>query len=130
MRITAVAGVGVGDDERPVVHRRSRRALLGGHLEPQVLLIAVGGEQGAHQAGRLVGHLAQRITGQIGSGVLIDRTLRRGRPTPQIDALDTHPLHRHGLAGEYGPKVVMLFFWANSSRSRGKKAVAASRATG
>ena len=67
VRIAAVAGVGVGDDERPVVVRRGRGALLVGHAQAQVLLVAVGGEQGAHQPGGLVGHLAQGIAGQIGA---------------------------------------------------------------
>ncbi len=102
MRITAVAGVGVGDDERPVVVRRGRGALLVGHPQPQVLLVAVGGEQRAHQAGGLVGHLAQRIAGQVGPRILADGALGRRRPAAEVDALDAHPLHRHGLARRVG----------------------------
>ena len=102
MRITTVAGVGVGDDERPVVVCRGRGALLVGHLQPQVLLIAVGGEQSTHQGGGLVGHLAERIAGQIGPRVLADGALRRRRPAAEVDALDSHPLHHHGLAGGVG----------------------------
>ena len=97
-----MAGVGVGDDERPVVDRGRRGALLVGHLQAQVLLIAVGGEQCAHQPGGLVGHLAQRIAGQVGPGILADRALRRRGPATEVDALDAHPLHRHGLARRVG----------------------------
>ena len=100
--ITAVAGVGVGDDERAVVVGRGRRALLVGHAQPQVLLIAVGGQQGAHQSGGLVGHLAQRIAGQVGSRILADRALGRGRPAAEVDPLDAHPLHDHGLPRRVG----------------------------
>ena len=45
VRISAVAGVGVGDDERAEVDGRGRVALVVGHPQTQVLLIAVGGEQ-------------------------------------------------------------------------------------
>ena len=99
VRISAVAGVGVGDDERPVVVGGRGGSLLFGHPQAQVLLIAVGGQQRAHQSGGLVGHLAQRIAGEVGAGILADGALRRGRPTAEIDPLDTHPLHHHGLAG-------------------------------
>ena len=75
MWISAVAGVGVGDDERAVVHRRGRGALFLGHLQPQELLVTVGGEQGPHQAGGLVGHLAERIAREVGAGILGDRAL-------------------------------------------------------
>ncbi len=98
VRVAAVAGVGVGDDERPVVDRRCSFALLVAHPQAQVLLVAVGGQQGADQAGGLVGHLAQRIAGQVGPGVLADRALGGGRPAAEVDALDAHPLHGHGLA--------------------------------
>ena len=97
VRITAVTGVGVGDDERPVVVGRRRGALLVGHAQPQVLLIAVGGEQRPHQPGGLVGHLAQRIAREVGSRILADGALRRSRPATEVDALDAHPLHDHGL---------------------------------
>lgn len=89
--ITTVAGVRVGDDERPVVHRRRRCRKLfgGGHLQPQVVLVAVGGQQGAHQSGGFVGHLAEGIAGEVGPPrVLADRPpLRRGGPATEVDAL-------------------------------------------
>ena len=104
VRISTVAGVGVGDDERPVVDRGRGRPLLFGHLQPQEVLVAVGGEQGPHQAGGLVGHLAQRIAGEVGAGVLGDRSLGRGGPAAEVDALDAHSLHGHGLAGGVRPE--------------------------
>ena len=94
-----MAGVGVGDDERPVVDRRRPLALLLAHPQAQVLLVAVGGQQRADQAGGLVGHLAERIAGQVGSRILADRALGRGRPPAEVDALDAHPLHGHRLPG-------------------------------
>ena len=102
VRIAAVAGVGVGDDERPEVVGRGRGALRVGHAQAQVLLIAVGGEQCAHQPRGLVGHLAQRIAGEIGSRILADGALGRRRPAAEVDALDAHPLHGHGLARRVG----------------------------
>ena len=100
--ITAVAGVGVGDDERTVVVCRGRGALLVGHAEPQVLLIAVRGQKGAHQPGGLVGHLAQGIAGQVGTRILADRALGRCRPAAEVDPLDAHALHDHGLPRRVG----------------------------
>ena len=97
VRIAAVAGVGVGDDERAVVGSRGRGALRFCHAQSQVLLIAVRCEQGAHKAGRLVRHLAQGVAREIGSRILADGALRRRRPAAQVDPLDAHPLHRHGL---------------------------------
>ena len=96
--IAAVSGIGVGDDEGPVVHRRGGGPLLVGHLQAQVLLIAVGGQQGTHQAGCLVGHLAERITGQVRAWILGRGTLGRGRPAPEVDALDAAALHGDRLA--------------------------------
>ena len=104
VRISAVAGVGVGDDERPVVHCRGCGALLVGHLQPQELLVAVCGQQRPHQAGSLVGHLAQRIARQIRAGILGDRPLGRRRPAAEVDALDTAALHGHRLAGGVRPE--------------------------
>ncbi len=99
VRIAAVAGVGVGDDERPVVDRRCPFALFVAHPQPQVLLIAVGGQQGADQAGGLVGHLAQRIAGQVGPRVFADRALGGGCPPAEVNTLDAYPLHGHCLPG-------------------------------
>ena len=99
MGIAAVAGIGVGDDERTKVGGRRRAALLLGHARAQILLIAIGGEQGAHQDRGLVGHLAERIARQIGPGVLARRAPGRGRPAAEVDALDPQPLDHHRLAG-------------------------------
>ena len=42
--IAAVAGIGVGDDEGPVVKHGSGVALLGGHTRTGEMLVAVGGQ--------------------------------------------------------------------------------------
>ena len=111
MRITAMAGVGVGDDERPVVNRRRGGPLLVCHLHPQELLVAVGGEQRPHQSGRLVGNLAQRVAGEIGARILVGGALGRGGPPAEVDALDAAALHRDGLPGgvrsEGGDRLVL-----------------------
>ena len=95
--ISAVAGVGVGDDERPVVVLRCRCALPFAQVQALVLLVAVGGEQSAHQYRGVVGNLAQRVAGQVGAGVFGGGAFRRGRPAAEVDRLDAHPLHAHGL---------------------------------
>ena len=100
--ISAVSGVRVGDDEWSVVVFRRGCALLGGHLQSQVLLVAVGGQQRADDAGRFLGHLAERIAGQVGSRILADGPLRRGGPAAEVDPFDAHPFHHHGLAGGVG----------------------------
>ena len=97
--ISTVAGVGVGDDEWPVVDGRRRGALVVGHAQAQVLLVAVSGEQCAHQPRGLVGYLAQGIACEVRTGVLACGSLGRCRPAAEVDPLDTHPLHRHGLTG-------------------------------
>ena len=99
VRVTAVAGIGVGDDERAIVVSRRRIALLRGHSRAQILLVAVGGEQGAHQHCGLVRHLAERIARQIGSRVLARRALGRGRPAAEVDAFDPQALDHHRLTG-------------------------------
>ena len=102
VRVAAVAGVGVGDDEGPEVDRGRLGPLLLGQLRAQVELVAVGGEQGPHERGRLVGDLAQRVAGEVGARVLGRGALGRGGPAAQVDALDAHALHRHRLAGRVG----------------------------
>jgi hypothetical protein len=99
VRIAAVAGIGVGDDERAVIVGGLLPALLLRHPRAQVLLVAIGGEQGAHDDRGLVRHLAQRVAREVGPGVLVDRALGRGRPAAEVDALDAQALHRHGLPG-------------------------------
>ena len=63
VRVSAVTGVSVGDDERPEVDGWRRVALFFGHSGAYEVLILVGGEKRAHQSGGLVGHLAERIAG-------------------------------------------------------------------
>ena len=102
VRVAAVAGVGVGDDERPVVDGRRRGALRLAHAQALEVLVAVGGEQRPHQRRRLVGHLRERVAREVGPGVLARRALGRGRPAAEVDALDAHALHRHRLARRVG----------------------------
>src|SRR4030095_2763959 len=83
--ITPMAGIGIGDDERTKVSGRRRAALLLGHARPPMVLVALGSEQGAHQHRGLVGHLAERIAGQIGSWVLARRAPGGGRPAAEVD---------------------------------------------
>ena len=66
--ITAVAGVGVGDDERPVIVARGWRRVA--RRSSAAAGTADCGPRSAapHQAGGFVGHLAQRIAGQVGPG--------------------------------------------------------------
>ena len=102
VRVAAVAGVGVGDDERPEVVGRRRGALRLGHARAQVVLVPVGGEQGAHQRGGLVGHLAERVAREIGPRIFARSALGGGRPAAEVDPFDAHPLHGHGLPRRVG----------------------------
>ncbi len=102
VRISAVARVRIGDEERPVVHLRCLGPLLVGHLAAQELLVAVGGEQGAHDAGSLVRDLAQGVAGEVGARVLGGRALGRGGPSAHVDPLDAHALDGHRLARRVG----------------------------
>ena len=97
VRIAAVAGVGVGDDERSEVVSRRRGALCLGHPRAQILLVAIRGEQGAHERRRFVGHLAERVAREIGSRILARSAFGGRRPAAEVDPLDPHPLHRHPL---------------------------------
>ena len=99
VRVTPVAGVGVGDDEWAKVDGRCRPALALVHLGACEVLVPVGREEGSDQAGRLVGNLAQRIAREVRTGVLGCRPLRRGGPAAEVDGVDPHPLHHHGLTG-------------------------------
>ena len=74
-----------------------RGALRLSHPRTQILLVAIGREQGAHERRCFVGHLAERIAGEIGSRVLARSALGGGRPAAEVDRLDPHPLHRHRL---------------------------------
>ena len=98
MRVSAVAGVGVGDDERTKIDSGRRLALLFGHAGARKMLIAVRGQQRPHQHGRFVGHLAQRIARQVWTGIFIHRAFRRRCPSPQVNTFDAHALDHHALA--------------------------------
>ena len=99
VRVAAVAGVGVGDDERAVVVGGLSASLVIGHPRAEELLVAVRRQQGADDHRGLVGHLAQRVAGQVGAGVFVRRALGRGRPAAEIDPLDAQSLHHHRLSG-------------------------------
>ena len=58
VRIAAVAGVGIGDDEWPEVVSLRRGSLRLGHTRAQIMLVAIRRQQGAHERRRFVGHLA------------------------------------------------------------------------
>ena len=99
VRVTAVARVGVGDDERAVVVLPGGGELLRAHLPSLVLLVTVGGKQRAHQHRGVFRNLAQRVAGQVGPRVFGGGPLGRGCPAAEGDPLDAHPLHAHGLPG-------------------------------
>ncbi len=61
MRVSAVTGVGVGNDERPEVDDGRGLALFFGHARARKVLVLVGGEKSAHQSGSFVWHLAEWI---------------------------------------------------------------------
>ena len=102
MRVATVTGVGVGDDERPKVDDRCRLALFFGHPRAREVLVLVGGEKRPHQSGGLVGHLAERIAGQVGTRILGQRALGGRRPAAQVNAFHPNPLHHHRLARRIG----------------------------
>src|ERR1019366_5170418 len=104
VRVAAVAGVGVGDDEGPEVVSLRRGALRLGHPQTHIVLVAIRRQQGAHERRRFVGYLAEWIAGQIGSRVLAGAALGGGRPPTQVDPFDPHPLHRHRLPGRVRTK--------------------------
>ena len=100
--ITAVARIGVGDDQGREVHLGRCLPLVGRHPRAGEPLVAVGGQQGAHQSRRLVGHLAEGVAGEIGAGVLLRRALGRGGPAAEVDAVDPGSLHGDRLARRVG----------------------------
>src|SRR5690606_31140713 len=99
VRVAAVTRVGVGDDEGPEVHLGRGLALGRVHPRASEALVLVGRQQGAHEAGGLVGHLAERVAGEVRARVLVARALGRRGPPAEVDALDAGPLHLHRLAG-------------------------------
>src|ERR1035438_8753026 len=99
MRVATMAGVRVGDNERPKIDRGSRLALLLGHPHPREVLILVGREKRAYQSGSFIRHLAERVAGQVRTWILCYRSPGGRRPAAQINALHPHPLHHDCLAG-------------------------------
>ena len=104
MGVTAVPGVGIGDDQRPEVDLRRGLALVLGHTCAGEALVAIGGEQGPDNAGGLVGNLREGVARQVRSGVLGGRALGRGGPSAQVEGLDPGPPHRHRVARGVGPE--------------------------
>ncbi len=102
MGITAMTGVGVGDDEGSIINLRCARPLFFTHAQALKILVAVGGDQRPDQRCGLFGDLAQGVAGQVWAGVFFGRALGRGCPAAEIDPLDPHALHRYGLAGRVG----------------------------
>ena len=96
--VAAVAGVGIGDDERAVVVNLRGGPLLRAHALQPELLVLVGCQQGTHENRGLIGDLAQRVTREVGARVFVDGALGRCGPTTEVDPLDAHALHRRGLA--------------------------------
>ena len=99
-----MAGVGVGDDGRRVVHLGRVGSLGRRHARAGEALVAVSGQQGTHDAGGLVGNHAERVAGEVGAGILVRRALGGSCPTPQVDTLDSGPLHGDRLSRRVGPE--------------------------
>ena len=99
VRVAAMPGVGVGDDERPVVDLGGRGTLRLAHPRAGEPLVPVRREQRAHDRRGLIRHLGKRIAGQVGPRVLRHRSPRRRGPAAQVDALNAHPLQGHRLTG-------------------------------
>ncbi len=104
VRIAAVAGVRIGDDEGTEVDFGGGGALGLAHARTGEALVAVGRQQGADHGRRLVRHLRERVARQVGARILRDRALGRGGPAAQIDPLDARSLQRHRLARGVGAK--------------------------
>ena len=102
VRVAAVPGVGVGDDEGAEVDLGRRLPLLLGHPRARVELVLVRREQRADDRRRLVGDLAERVAGEVRARVLLLGALRARRPAAEVDPLDAGPLHRDGLARRVG----------------------------
>ena len=121
MRVATVSGVGVGDDERPVVDRRGRGfELLGRHARAQIGLVPIGGQQRTDDRCGLIGNLGERVAREVGARVFGDAALGGRRPAAEVDApsIPLALLIVTAWLGEYGPKVVIDLFSANSSRRR------------
>ena len=116
--ISAVARVGIGDDERPVVVLRRGRPLGVRHPRSGELLVLVGRQQRANDRGGLVGNLTERIAGQVRSGIFVNRTFGRGGPPAKVNALDADSFHHDGLPRRVGAERRDRPFGPYSSRSR------------
>ena len=89
VRLTAVARVGVGNDEGPEVMSGDRRALLISHAQALKPLVPIGGQQRPNQRCGFVGYLAEGIAGQVRTGILRVGSPGRCRPASEINTLDS-----------------------------------------
>jgi hypothetical protein len=99
VRVPAMSRIGVRNDERAEVDGLGCLALFLGHPGASEVLVLVGGEQRPHQAGCFVGNLAEWVAGEVRTGILRLRALRRRGPPTEIDGFDPQPLQDHRLAG-------------------------------
>src|SRR5690554_1490999 len=104
VRVAAMAGVGVGDDEGAIIDGGRLRALFFRHAATEEVLVLIRRKEGAHKHGRLVGDLAEGIAREVRAGIFLHRALGGGCPAAEVDALDPEALHRHGLTGRIGPE--------------------------
>ena len=70
VRVATVAGVGVGNDEGPIVDDRGRLALFFAHPHAPKVLVLVGCEKCPHQPGCFVWHLTEGVARQVRTRIL------------------------------------------------------------
>src|SRR5208283_4912196 len=70
--VSSVAGIGIRNNERPIIELGSGRALFRFHAGPKKLLVLVGGEQSAHDRRSLVRHLTERVAGEVRARIFSD----------------------------------------------------------
>src|SRR5271165_3723148 len=97
-----MAGIGIRDNEWPIIDFRGGCALFRLHAGAKKQLISVGGEQSAHDRRSLVWHLAERVAGEVCAWIFGDASFGRSRPTAQVDAFDAKSFDGHGLSRRVG----------------------------
>src|SRR6516162_7303402 len=70
VRISAMTGVGIGDDERPIIQFGGGGPLFRLHARARKKLVPVRRYESADDTCSLVGHLAERVAGEIRARVL------------------------------------------------------------
>jgi hypothetical protein len=73
--VSSVAGIGIRDNERPIIDFGSGRPLFWLHARTKKELVLVGGEQSAHDRRSLVWHLAERVAGEVSARIFGDASL-------------------------------------------------------